>query len=877
MECHVSDCGQCRAALELGRQRFEALKATRPETAEPEALVESTLKCTAAPEDLNEQGLDQIPSNQYERLIPERSEKSPRRIFSRVPRWAKRAYFGGVAAAVVVLGFLNHHYENLSASPQNLEIYGQSQLMPGTDGSLRVRVLELNRPMRGVPVEIEIASSQGNEFVKLASFKTDENGTGSPRFRVPDWPDGMYKLRVSAQHGQGKEVIEQPLSLQRSAKVLLSTDKPIYQPAQVIRIRSQALRRPDLKPVAGQAALITVTDPKNNLIFKKETITSRYGIVAAECELANEILEGTYTIAAKINNAESQLAVEVRPYVLPKFRVDVMLDKSYYKPGQAIKGTIKAAYFHGKPVAGGEVLLQLEPRALGERKFKTNPDGLAEFEVRLPDRLPAGSDETNPKVTLEFQVADTAGQQHARSVSRPIAQPDPEVEEMAEWDRRMPWATARKPSGDFRIEAVPEAGSLVPGVTNRIYFLVTTPTGEPASVRLGISDMRQELHTDEMGVAVLDYDATEADFDRVVQVQDAAGNSAARRFRFAPGNRVDDFLLRTDKATYAGGDTMKLTALGVSGLVFIDFIKDAQTIRAETINLVNGQGELEVDLPLEWSGSLQLCGYRIGRQQVPTKTRMVFINPASQVRVRGTIFAPVSTSLLACIGGLGSSNARLHRPGEQARLELSLSDESGQPAPGAISLTGVDEAVFHVADNKTRDAKNRLSADERALKSIDNNLEWAPGTVGDESRERFDAAMLAKAAQSVDRRFVRRQDGPDRTSNFSSVFRDELHSLVGESLPSKKNAVASLREKWLSYVKGGWVAILLSVGAVHSIYLCVVNVRFKVVFVLFLFVLVGIASVSTLGSNANQTFSNVAGKAVPGGRHFKGYLGHCSW
>ena len=43
--------------------------------------------------------------------------------------------------------------------------------------------------------------------MRLASFQTDASGTGSPRFRLPDWNDGSYKLRVAARIGRDEEVI----------------------------------------------------------------------------------------------------------------------------------------------------------------------------------------------------------------------------------------------------------------------------------------------------------------------------------------------------------------------------------------------------------------------------------------------------------------------------------------------------------------------------------------------------------------------------------------------------------------------------------------------------------------------------------------------
>src|SRR5262249_42739758 len=155
-------------------------------------------------------------------------------------------------------------------------------------------------------------------------------------------------LRVVAQTGKGVEEINETVQLRRSWKLMLSSDKPVYQPGQTILIRGLALRKTDLKPVAGQDVTFAISDPKGNGIFKKHDVTSKFGIASAECPLASEILEGRYEIDCKLGDTSSRRSVEVKKYALPKFKVDVTLDQPYYHPGQKVKATVQADYFFGK-------------------------------------------------------------------------------------------------------------------------------------------------------------------------------------------------------------------------------------------------------------------------------------------------------------------------------------------------------------------------------------------------------------------------------------------------------------------------------------------------------------------------------------------------
>src|SRR5205814_8738980 len=135
-----------------------------------------------------------------------------------------------------------------------------------------------------------------------ATCTTDADGTGQPRFQLPDWEDGRYELSIVARMSGGPEVLTEQIKLKRSWKLMLTSDKPVYQPGQTIHIRSLTLRKPDLKPVAGEPATMTVTDPKGNVIFKKIETTSRFGIAAADCPLADELIEGNYTVRATVGD-----------------------------------------------------------------------------------------------------------------------------------------------------------------------------------------------------------------------------------------------------------------------------------------------------------------------------------------------------------------------------------------------------------------------------------------------------------------------------------------------------------------------------------------------------------------------------------------------
>ena len=176
------------------------------------------------------------------------------------------------------------------------------------------------------------------------------------RFPVPETVDHPeQKLTILADTDVGSVEYTEDVYVGRIYNVLLSTDKPVYQPGQVIHMRALALDTVALKAAQAQPMALTVQDPQGNRIMRRELTTSDWGIAAADFTLDSQAPSGDYVITAEMGPVTSSRTVEVKPYTLPRFKINFASDRSYYLPGQQVTGTIDAQYFFGKPVAGGEV------------------------------------------------------------------------------------------------------------------------------------------------------------------------------------------------------------------------------------------------------------------------------------------------------------------------------------------------------------------------------------------------------------------------------------------------------------------------------------------------------------------------------------------
>lgn len=803
---HCEQCPECKSAFEAAQRRLQAVRSLPPSEAS-EGLIQQTLA----------------------RIQDDDERRRLRR------RRLVRGFLVAVAASVTILAVLNIHYANLSASPYDLKVIGQNQLIPGAPGSLRIQLMDrqTGTALAGVPIDVEL---RGPEVVQLASFTTDAGGTGKPRFQLPDWNNGDFELRVSARLSRDTETVSQRIKLKRSWKLMLSSDKPVYQPGQEIRLRVLALRRPDLKPVAKQAALFTIADPRGNIIFKKEATTSAYGIASGDCPLASEINEGPYSITCRIGDTESKRTVEVKKYVLPKFKIDVELDKPYYQPGETATGTVKADYFFGKPVADAAVQVEVlttdvETRTVFSVNKTTDATGQTKFSFEVPSGLIGREQHSGAaKISIRATVTDTAGQKQTKAVTRNVT------------------------NKVVRIVAFPEGGTLVKGVLNNLFIFVTYADGAPATkgrMKIdfkGCQPKRPTQHT-KFGFALhsegyIEFPIvpTASQVELSVQFVDKAqgrgeeGPAYNQAFRLTCGDPIRDFLLRTDKAVYNSGDTMRLTALGDSlSTIYLDLLKDGQTVLTDTIDLRNGQGEYHLDLPAELFGTVELVAYRFGADGLPIrKSRVLYVRPAQELAIKTTL------------------DQAEYRPGRPAKLTFALTDGQGKPAPGALSLAAVDEAVFAVLDQAPGMEKTFYLLEQELLKPVYTIYPWSPGPARPPSdfseveRLRFERdrnnltqALFARTASSSVEYGAewrgnragssqpyfpptRMREAPTSDADSATVYAREPYSMTLSSYVRKWAAAQSTKRTALEWVGIGWTVVVLAVIAGGIVWLCVI-------------------------------------------------------
>jgi len=549
-----------------------------------------------------------------------------------------------------------------------LVVLGQNSLLSGSQASLRVITMNYKgrKALRGVLVKISLKTDKLSK--RLFAGRTDALGSLDATFAIPEIKDDNGKIEISAESSIGTEKVDYNVSLKKIYNIYLITDKPVYQPGQVIHIRSLTLRKPSLKAASGLPLTIFVEDSKGNKVFKKLMDTDKFGIASIDFQLANEINIGDYRIEAEVSNTNVEKTVNVKRYVLPKFKIALKTNKDYYLPSDKLTGDINVKYFFGKPVSGGTVRITLSKFDVGfeafqEIKGETDNNGNYHFEVQLPSNFVGTPLEQGKAfIKIDAQVTDQAEHKEKLVETRIVAKTD------------------------ISIVIIPESGTLVPGIENTLYVMATYADGSPAITKVTLKSDKLTLNgtTDNSGIAEIKVTPRTLNgmtFDAKAVDEKGAAGEVTKYFSY--DSNLPHILLRTDRGLYKVGQAMNLTILSTKkkGVVYIDIIKDKQTMLTKTVEIGKGLGKIQIPLSADLSGTIWLHSYTVaGGEEIMRDTKVVYVNPANDLSI--TIVP----------------DKKIYKPGENGLLEFYVKDKKGHRVISALGISIVDESVFALSE-----------------------------------------------------------------------------------------------------------------------------------------------------------------------------------
>ncbi|MEZ4323364.1 MAG: MG2 domain-containing protein [Myxococcota bacterium] len=396
----------------------------------------------------------------------------------------------------------------------NLRLQGQlsaNSLVRGDWGNVTVhataRWLEGDGPYpstesaymtRGVGVDFALVDASGAVVKGLETRDVSWDRTSlSLGMKLPDVPDGDYRLRATLTTGFETIAVDAELPLYAPALVHVMSDRPLYKPGQEVLLRSAVLRRKDSAPIESRPGRWRITAPDGTEMLVEKNGTGPWGVSSTTFPLDSEADVGTWSAVYETGADSDRITFDVRPFKLPRFTVDLEPNERWYGIGDDVKVSGTARYTSGAPVARSSVTVRLFvqegrwPMPLAwEEPVELKTDAEGHFELDL-DEIPADLLET-AKIRVSASVVDEAG------------------------ETAVGGTTLKLSVDDLAVSAVSELRGLVANFNNRAYVRVTQPDGRPLrNAELTLrnpydpSQPEQSAKTDADGVAAIQLDPGE--------------------------------------------------------------------------------------------------------------------------------------------------------------------------------------------------------------------------------------------------------------------------------------------------------------------------------------------------------------------------------
>jgi len=155
----------------------------------------------------------------------------------------------------------------------------------------------------------------------------------------------------------------------------LYTDRPVYRPGQKVWFKGIARVLSDnvLGDLEDGKVEISITNPRNEEVYRASENPSEFGTVNGEYVLPDKAKPGIWKITADVWGDLCSMEFSVEEYRKPEYIVTMSPGRPFYCTGEKAEVNLKAEYYSGGPVPGGFIRYSVfsHPRSL--RTVKKDP------------------------------------------------------------------------------------------------------------------------------------------------------------------------------------------------------------------------------------------------------------------------------------------------------------------------------------------------------------------------------------------------------------------------------------------------------------------------------------------------------------------------
>lgn len=546
---------------------------------------------------------------------------------------------------------------DLFASLNFLEVSILAPRSGGPQGTIRVSVLARDRSGTAAPQENVTVRVSGADPAAAQSFSANTNAQGHADVDAVLPADGSSSANVEVLVGPGGSLGRWggTVAVEQSRQVLLTTDKPRYQPGQMMHLRALALSGADRSPYAGPL-VFDVMDARGNVLFKQAATANAYGVASAAFRVGRRVNEGTWKARVGLGQdgrtAVVARALAVEKYVLPRFAVTVRGNVAQARPGENVHLDVTAAYTFGVGLAAGSAHIQasMAGQLVLDQVAALDSAGHAAFDVAAPS---TGDGRAAP-LNVSVEVTDPAGGTSTGTLAVTVV---PDGLALQTW-----FATPVSLGG-----------------TNTLYVLLTDAVGTPApgAVQVTSNGSTQVHQTNTDGLLVLPL--TGLQNGAYIQLQAGSGNTQQHAYVSAP-QAQDGLRVTASPPVVDAGQALAISVEAVpaaAGQAVVDVYASGTLGQSVVVDL-DATGHGQAVLNAAPAGLIRLVARDLAGLKVG----------------QANAYARQDRNLRVAV----AASADQFRPRETAQVNLAVTNGEGVGVPAAVGVTVVDEAVFALAD-----------------------------------------------------------------------------------------------------------------------------------------------------------------------------------
>ncbi|MHC5069103.1 MAG: MG2 domain-containing protein [Planctomycetota bacterium] len=451
-------------------------------------------------------------------------------------------------------------------------------------------------------------------------------------------------------------------------KCYLFTDRPVYQPGQLVHIKGvmREVRDGIYRLPSKEGYRLQVFGASGRMVLQRQIRFTQFGSFAADVVLPPQAVLGQWRIRVDQGPRSSQSfggGFRVARYERPRLSLTADLDKRVVFRGEVIKGRLKLRYFFGEPAVGKSVqyALRLPDGGLIQREGVTNAAGELAFEFPTKDfgeeavaRIDARMATENVATTVLVPVVTTEFTPTLSIVRSVYLAGEPFDVSVVIKDR------AGKPlarKGRVRLFRRERQGKAV--------------------VEVEVLD--KDFQTDAKdGKGRVTFQAKKGgDYVARVEATDRFGTVVSAQLNLKVSGEDDKIKLRllSDRQFYKVGDTLKVKVANRAGdRLVLRTIQGDGILVYDSVMLKKGESTIEFQLEPLHAPNFGLALSMIDGTALRTAQR--------EFRVSRDLHITVEP---------GKAVAR---PGEEVEISIKATDPKGRPVQAEVALSLVDEALL---------------------------------------------------------------------------------------------------------------------------------------------------------------------------------------